>query len=278
MGTPLALASRLTVLTLLTLILTQQAKAVIYTPTTFLVTGSFSFDVINPSDLNNMSGGTAPIPGFIGGRLQLERGLFTPSWTHWMEFDYFTASSSASGDTGAFDLSLKYMAILPLGVTYWFARTAFIDFGLALGGGIGLAPSYTFTSTTSAGVATTSNFTGKLGPVFAGRLDARFWLNEYFAATFAAGLHVFSSQLTPTSGASINGAFSGISMIGGLTYAIGGIKGRGRSYVEVIHDKPDVKPTPAPKKPVAPPAARGKRPVPPSKPMPKPAPTPVPTP
>ena len=108
MGTPLALASRFAGLALLVLVSTRQAKAVTYTPTTYLLTGSFSFDVINPSDLNNMSGGIAPLPGFIGGRLQLERGLSTPSWTHWMEFDYFTASSSASGDTGAKGLRFEF--------------------------------------------------------------------------------------------------------------------------------------------------------------------------
>jgi len=257
MGTTRGLASCLTsaiaVSVLVAATSTQEAKAAIYTPTSFFVTGSLSFDVINPNDLNNMSGGTAPLPGLIGGRLQFERGLFKPSWSHWIELDYFTGSSSASGSSGNYSLSLSYLAILPIGVTYWFARTAYIDFGVALGAGIGLAPSYTFTSSPGSNptASTTTNYTGNLGPLAIGRIEARFWFSQYFGATFATGLHVFSSPLNASGVGSVNGALSGLSMIGGLTYAFGGVK-RGRTYVEVIHDKPDANkkpgvPSPAPK-------------------------------
>jgi hypothetical protein len=221
--------------------LTQEARGALYTPSSYFVTGSFSFDVVNPNDLNNMSGGTAPIPGLIGGRLQIERGLFLPSWSHWVELDYFTASSSASGDTGNFNLNLSYLAILPLGVTYWFARTAFIDFGVAAGAGLGLAPSYSFGTApgSNPNQFTTTSYSGKLGPAGAARLEARFWVSRYFAGTFAAGLHLFSSPLTASGASSVNASLTSLSMIGGLTFAFGGAKGTGRNYVEVIHDKPD---------------------------------------
>ena len=240
MGTVQRLASRPALLAVsLALICTQRVSAALYTPHSYFVTGSFSFDVINPGEMNNQTQGTASIPGLIGGRLQLERGLFTPSWTHWVELDYFSGSSEASGDAGAFSQGVSYWAILPVGLTYYFARTAFIDFGFSVGGGVGLAPSYTL-ETTVAGKTTTTDFKGKLGPVVAARFDARFWLSKYLAATGSVGAHVFSSTVTSTDGTNaIHGALSGLSIIAGVTYAFGGVQGNGRSYVEVIHDRPD---------------------------------------
>jgi hypothetical protein len=245
------------------LLMTQQVMAATYGTRSFFLTGSFSFDVISPSELNALTGGTANIPGLMGGRLTVERGLFSPDWTHWIEFGYFKGGAEASAEAGAFDHSISYMAIIPLGVSYWFLRSAFIDFGLGAGVGFGLAPSYTLISTPATGGtdATTQNFKGKIGPVFAARVEARFWFSKSFAATFASGLHIFSSELTTSDApaTTVPGALTGLSIMGGLTYAFGGVQGTGRTYVEVIRDKPDVRPAtkaPAAKHPVANPSAR----------------------
>lgn len=228
------------------LTMTHQAMAVTYTPRSFFITGSIAFDMISPSELNALTQSTANIPGLLGGRLNLERGLFAPDWTHWIEVAYFRGSANAAAEAGSYDHNLSYWAILPIGVTYWFLRTAVIDFGLGAGGGIGLAPTYTLTSTPTSGgaTATTQSFTGKFGPVVAARVDARFWISKSFAATFAAGLHIFSSQLTTADSPAMTvaGSLTGLSIIAGLTYAFGGAQGSGRTYVDVIRDKPDARP------------------------------------
>jgi hypothetical protein len=231
MGTHGYLASRLARISIpaafgaVSLLMTHQAIAATYGPKSFYITGSFSFDVASPGELNDLTQGTANFPGLLGGRLQIERGLFTPDWSHWIEADFFTGSAEASGDAGAFSHSLSYWAVIPLGVNYWFLRSSYIDFAVSGGVGVGLAPSYSLTTTPPGGTATTQDFKGKLGPVAIARIEARFWLGNHFAATFASGLHYFSSPLT-TDGppaASTQGSLTSLSMIGGVTFAFGGV-------------------------------------------------------
>ena len=61
----------------------QSAHAAVYSTNFLLLSGSLSYDVIDPKELNGALQTYAPLQGIIAGRLKLERGLISPDWTHW---------------------------------------------------------------------------------------------------------------------------------------------------------------------------------------------------
>ena len=162
------------------------SHAAFYDPYYFYLTGAFSFDSVNPKKLNETLGlTTGKVQGILSGRLKIERGLKAPNLTHWVEFGYFSGSASALDGTGTIsrENTLSYLGLIPLGATYWFSRTSFVDFGVSLGLGVGLSPQYT--SVATPGVETVSK--GGVSPIIDGRFEGRFWVNKYLGVTATGG-------------------------------------------------------------------------------------------
>jgi hypothetical protein len=238
----------------LVLLTEKPAKSAIYEPHSWYLNGFFSYDVTVPKELNQRTEEIASIEGLIGGRLRIEKGLLAPNWTHWMEASYQFANVSAvsemeSGALGAFSRKLSFIGVIPLGVSWWFKRTDYIDFGASLGLGLGLRPSYQLTSALNSGPASTMEATGKTGFLASVRLEGRAWVGKYTAINLSGGLQQFGTTFTTNNGDQITTSFSSLSIMGGITFAFGGAKGVGRSYIEVIRAKPASKPDTKPAKP-----------------------------
>ncbi len=249
MGTASALARKAICVSALTLtgglahfFATQPAEAANYTPRSWLLSTGFSYDLINPTALNNNVSGYAPLQGLFGGRLRIERGLREPDLTHWVDFAYFTGASSETITkritvATEFKQKLSHMAIVPLGASYWFSRTAHIDFHISAGLGFLIGANYSWNATPVSGAATSGSASGSFAPYVVANTGGRFWLSRYFALDLSAGARYTSS---------VNATLFGLNMVGGITYAFGGVRGTGRNYVEVIPYQPE-KEKPAPR-------------------------------
>jgi hypothetical protein len=218
------------------------------------VTGGFSLETVNPKDLNGPLETIAPLASLIGFRLKGERGLFAPSFSHWAEVGYFIGSTQGQ-DIDSYSQKVRYLSVVPLGVSYWFKRTGYVDIGLSAGLGFATALRHE-TATTPLGATTASTTVvseGKTALIGETQLTGRFWLSRVLAVTAFGGLRFLSSPMTTSTGTSVKGEFNSLSLGVGVTYAFGGAKGVGRTYVEVL---PADSPKNVPVIPVPGPSAR----------------------
>ena len=237
----------------------REAEAATYSPKNWYLTGSFAYSVLTPETLNTFIESRVangpPVEGMMGFRLEVERGLSSPNISHWIEFSTQFLSVSAQVGTTQVEHRIGYHAVIPVGVTYWFTRSAYIDFGAGIGAGIGLSPSFKLDVTPASGAATSDDLSGKISPVFAGRLTGRMWLGRYMGLNLQLGIRVYSTKLEDAAGASsVSASLVSLSGTAGVTWAFGGVKGTGRAFVEVIPAKKKKKrrkrrgrPKPAPK-------------------------------
>lgn len=216
---------------LIILALSPVAQAATYDSQFWLVNASLGYDVVNPSDLNDPLGGIAAIQGLVSGRLKLERGLRAPDVSHWIELGYHTVSTEGS-DPPLLQLGaqqFRYLSILPLGASFWFKRTAYIDFGAGGGAGIALSPRWQLTRTNQAGTTTVTEATGGASLVAEARAVGRFWMGRYTALDLAAAFRYGAPSVGGTKANLI-----GFSLLAGASFALGGVRGTGKTWVEVI--------------------------------------------
>ena len=232
--------------------LSKPLRAAIYSPDSWYVTAGGAYEVVSPGDLNNKSNNIAKLEGLWSGSLQVEHGIYTPDWTHWAEFGYHY--NKVSGETTGtpknriplttYTHTSAYMSAVPLGATYWMARTSYIDFGLSLGVGMGFSPKSTIVKAEKDKDTITSSYKGGISPIAIGRITSRFWISKYFSFGLVGGMQYYKPTFVSTSGDKITGNFFGMSAMGVITFAFGGAKGTGRAYVEVIPATPIKQPTP----------------------------------
>ena len=215
-----------------------------YDGSTWIVSGGISYDdLISPDVLSQKTNGIASPVGTIGGRVQLERGLWAPDWSYWAEIGCFIddvvgMGPQANGSLVTAEQTLTFFEILPLGLNYWLARTAFTDFHLSLGVGLGLLPTDVITVTPqSTQTQTQTTYNGGVTPIVEGNLGARFWLNRRFAINIGGGIRYYNVNLMASSGDQVNANLFSMSILAGVSYAIGGAKGVGRTFVDVIAPK-----------------------------------------
>lgn len=211
-------------------LLSKVAYGVEYKTNDWLLSLGFSYDYLITNALKDRVIGVSdpePLRDVLGGSVTLERGLFTPSVTHWFRVAYLRGTVSGVG----FTQSVSYLEVLPLGATWWFIRSAQLDFGLSLGGGIGFNPvvSYQLTGATS---STTE--AGSISPLLIGGINGRFWIGQYFSVPIAVGLRYYNPAIV---GASV--PLTSMSMSLGISWAIGGVSGFGKTYVEVLPQTPN---------------------------------------
>ena len=114
------------------------AEAATYDPARWFLSASVSYDVINPVLLNAPVQNIAPLQGLISGRFRISRGLVSPDWSHWVEVGFHSGTAAGENATHVnFSTTVTHLSVLPVGITYWFERSAYIDFGLSLAGGVG---------------------------------------------------------------------------------------------------------------------------------------------
>lgn len=225
-----------------------QSWATSYEPDFFLATLSGGFHPIDPDDLNTRFQTKAPaeIPGLFQGRLKVERGLFSPDWSHWIEFGYSYGSGKdwfqiEGGEFRDNSQRVSYLHIVPVGLTHWFLRTAFIDFGVSGGVGVGLSPSY---SSSVIPWATEENedpepieeleASGGMTVYMETGVIGRFWMGQHLGVTVGANANFYSPSFTAGDGEVISPGLHGFSFMGGVTWAFGGRPKPGKSFVEVL--------------------------------------------
>lgn len=233
------------ILALQLLVIPPVSEAASYHPEKWLITGSISYDVTQATGLNehaaSLMPGSGPLQGLIGGRLLVERGLYEPEWTHWVDIGYLGATvASNSEETGRpYTHTLKTFAVVPLGATYWFNRTAYMDFGVGLGLGLGFGSGYDFKYQDGSGDEKTVSYSGGVAPIVDAKLQSRLWFGDTFALNVAGALRYYSPSMKDAAGTTeLSSGLTSLSATVGLTWAIGGVRGTGRSYVEVIKGKP----------------------------------------
>jgi hypothetical protein len=200
----------------------------------------FTYEAAVPDQLNQKTSEIAPIQGLAHLDVRLEHGLSSPNWTHWVEagYSFISASATDQADNSAlttYSQNLSYLSVLPLGVSWWVSRSSYIDLALSLGAGFGLMGSYTLTATPAGGTTTTTTGTMGFAPLADARISGRFWLSRYLAFELGGGYRYFSPTLTASDGESIKPSLSCLSVGAGVMFALGGVKGTGRSFVEVLH-------------------------------------------
>lgn len=248
------------------------ARAATYPPKFFLLNLHLGYESINPSEMNARLSGLANLNGLIGSRIRGERGLIYPDWSHWVEVGFFINDAGTRDLIGTVDSDLKqsiwFLSVIPLGGTFWFFKTAYVDFGASFGLGAALAMNYASSITTvSTGAVTQSgSFTNPFAPIVDAKLQLRLWFAKFWALDGAAGVRFLSTRLTDTTGAAFNADLLSFSVVFGATYAFGGYKGVGRTYAEVLKggqtQQPTVPTTPtvpaAPVKPASPAAPKSR--------------------
>lgn len=217
------------------------AHAAVYEPKSWYLTGSLGFDSSDPVAIN--ASNIAALRGYITGRIKGERGLVSPNWTHWAEVSFHAASeysNAASPLLGQLDITngFYYLAVMPLGVTFWFVRSSFVDVGASLGGGIGLMPTYWADYKIGSGARQQTSASGGVAPLGDLRVSGRLWFHKYLALTAELGGRIGFTTLTPAAGnptrIGTNMSLLSLSVSLGLTYSFGGVKGTGRNVVEVL--------------------------------------------
>lgn len=214
------------------------AWAIEYHPNRYFLTALASYDVASPTELNSLiaasHAGVLPFDGTVGVRLRLERGFRAPHWTHWIEGGYHFNTVDSSSDLGtAVIQKFSSISVIPVGVTYWFGLTSYMDFGVSLGLGLGL--SNRFDIETSAG---TTSYTRGLNFIGDTRIQSRLWISHSLAVDLMLSIRYNSPTLESQTGTSIKANLTGVGGVFGVTYAFGGAVGWGRKYVEVIPARP----------------------------------------
>ena len=145
---------------------------------------------------------------------------------------------------------LTYMSIIPVGVTFWFARTSYIDFGISASAGLGIMQKLSYSRDVAEGTLPSNIwYEGKksyeyessgLGFLFDGRISGRFWLGKYFAITAVGGIRHYNSTLAKVGDpvTTIKSNLLSLTASAFVTFAFGGAQGTGRTYVEVLPADP----------------------------------------
>lgn len=234
------------------------SRAAEYEPTKFLLSAGGAYTMVNPSALNEKLDFYAPIVALMSFDGTIERGLFSPSWSHWIHFGYLFGTATDSdretdGSLTDYKQKMSYLTLVPLGVSYWFKRTAFIDFGLTLGAGASFSGKHVVSVTHSDGKpGSDATVPGAWSPYGEGEITGRFWLNRWVSVTLAGGGSFTMPQFTPSSGDSYRGMFLGAYLKGAVTIPLARMTGVEKTYVEVLPPKKPVPPTPARPAPTAP--------------------------
>ncbi|MGZ3696900.1 MAG: hypothetical protein ACXWP5_02305 [Bdellovibrionota bacterium] len=248
MGTKrrLARGSRLVIyFALISLICPFQAWPAQYGPLNFFISADSGWDAISPSDLNATGRGVTTLSGFITGRVKVERGIKTGwGFAHWLEASYQYSDAAANDGVNTVAMQAIYWSGTA-GVTWWFIRSSYVDVGAGIGLGVGFLPTYRLAITPAATKVTTiTPYSGGVGFVGDARVQARFWFTRWVGLDGQVGFRYYSPMLTSPSAGSLSANFMSLQAIVGFTLAIGGAKGVGRKYVEVI--PADVNPQPLP--------------------------------
>ncbi len=235
------------------------ARAANYEPGFWMLNGTLAYDVVNPTAINDKTRSLALLQGLLGARVSIERGLFSPNWTHWVEFGLHSGAAEggdflSNGKFELFNNAFSYLSVLPVGVTWWVNRTSYIDVGLSLAGGLGLSPKWTLTTSLAGVVQSTELTTGGSKLIIDGRIHARFWLGKYLGFTLGGAVRNFVPNLTLGPNAR-KVSMNNVDLLAGITVALGGVKGTGRTFVELL---PAEKPKPEPKAAPSPPAGQPK--------------------
>jgi len=255
-------ARKLAVLTLLFLP-SRFANAAYYDPKYFFAYALGSYENVSLSALNRTVSTDVALNSVLSWRLGAERGLIAPAFTHWIEVGGFTGSLRGQAESGSgiadYQHNLNYISLIPFGATWWFKRSAFVDIGLGAGVGFALSPTHTLTGTLASNGTSVANFssTAPLGVTMEARFAGRLWLHKYWAMQMQAAFRLHNTTFRSATD-SVPISLNAFSITLGATYAFGGVKGVGRTFVEVLPANPAPVASP---KPVASPG-------------PKPAPTP----
>lgn len=247
-------------------IVPQAARAAHYGTDSWMLNGTLAYDVVNPTAINDATSSLAPLQGLLGARVSAERGLFAPNWTHWVEFGLHTGAAEggdflSNGKFQLFNNAFTYLSVLPIGVTWWVNRTSYIDFGISLAGGLGLSPKWTLTTSLDGVVQSTDVTTGGSKLIIDGRIHGRFWLGKYLALTLGGAVRNFVPNLSIGPNPR-KVSMNNVDLLAGITVALGGVKGTGRAFVELIppdgpKPEPKAEPSPPPGQPEGlPPAER----------------------
>lgn len=224
----------------LSLFASISAQAATYPPSFFLLNTHIGYESVNPTDLNARVSNLANINGLIAARVRAERGLIYPDWSHWIEVGFFMNQAATRDLVGSVDSDLQqslwFLSVIPLGGTWWFFKTAFVDFGASFGIGAALAMNYSSSITqVSTGTVTSSGtFTSPFAPLVDSKLQVRLWFAKYWAIDGAFGMRFLSTNLKDASNTSVTANLLSVSVLVGATYAFGGYKGVGRTYSEVL--------------------------------------------
>lgn len=223
----------------------SQGLAAIYEKNAWFLSGSYTLQIVNPDRLNDetaIATDSNPIPYIHSWSLTGERGLFEPSATHWAEVSYRSGSIEAAGSNSvAYSQSASYFAFIPIGLSWWFMRSAYTDFGLGAGGGFGFLPKFSASLTPTGGQTSLTNFEGSWALLFDGRFTMRLWLGGHIGMSLTGLVQYFQVKASPverTAKALNIDLFAAGGMLG-VSYAFGGIKGTGRSFVEVLPERPE---------------------------------------
>lgn len=224
--------------------ITKKAHAAKYLPDRYMISGGISYDVTQAKGLNeriqSVIDAPTKIEGLIGFRLIGERGLVEPDWTHWIDLSYQLITVAGKGGDGAdFEHSLNTFTIVPLGASYWFTRTAYVDIGVGFGLGLGFGSSYDLTYTPAGSSNPVSeSYAGGVAPVVDTKLQMRMWLGNGFGLTGSAAFRYYSPVFASEGGTELDSGIYSLSGFVGATWAIGGTKGTGHSFTEVIKGRP----------------------------------------
>lgn len=225
----------------------SQARAATYDTGDYLIGLVGSYGNINPYELNKQVGQVAPLHDLVGGRLTVERGLYGLKWTHWIEVGYYASSAygedidTTTGFLTDATQTISFISVIPAGATLWFERSSILDLGVSVGLGLGFATQNVVTKEPISHVvkipSTYSTNTGGVGFLAEGHATARIWLSNFFAIPASVGLRYYNASLTNQStGTSVSAALFSYEVTVGLNFAIGGIKGRGTTFIEVLHN------------------------------------------
>lgn len=226
------------------------AIAAVYPGSSWFINAFVGYDSNNPTSLNTPLGGLANIQGVIASRLQVERGLIFPDWSHWIEGAWFynsiTNRDVFGGALSNVENLLSYFSVIPVGGSFWFFRSAYVDIGTSFGIGAALGINNWVTIRNEVTNVTTITYKSALiAPVVDARLQGRIWVAKYFALDGAMGVRFLGTSLKDSAGNATQANLLSLSVFLGGTFAFGGVKGVGRSYADVIQ-KATPTPTPSP--------------------------------
>jgi hypothetical protein len=210
----------------------SSAFSAIYRKNTWLLSGYGGYLPLNAEDLDNVIVASDVVPqlrGLIAGKLQVERGMVEPNWSHWLDFGVMGGSLVAAVPAAQYSRSLLTFYTVA-GATWWFRIGSLVDFGLGAGVGLGFASMFSARANSQ-----TFDGSGGVYPVLSGRGNVRFWITDYIGISTELGLRFAPDTITDsTTGQEVSAQLHGFSVHVGATWAITRIGGTGYSFVQVL--------------------------------------------